>query len=889
MTKERWQKIQTLFEQALTLPTPDREAFLREQCGDDAALMGEVMSLLNADLDAHSMLDGLAVDTVDFAAELNLEGKRVGPYRISGEIGSGGMGTVFWAERAEGDFAQQVAVKLIKRGMDSREILDRFRRERQIMARLQHPNIARLLDGGVTDDGLPYFAMEYVKGEPIDRYCDRTKMPIKERLKLFQTVCSAVQYAHQNLVVHRDLKPSNILVTEDGTVKLLDFGISKVLSGDDWRSGLASLTHVGVRPMTPEYAAPEQVTGGPVTTATDVYALGVLLYELLTGCRPHSFENCSPLEIERVLNTEHPEKPSTVISRAGETDKRGTKDISQARSTEPGLLRQQLTGDLDNICLMALRKEPERRYHSPEHFLEDIWRYLQGLPVHARKATYSYRTQKFVERNKRTLTAAFLVIGLIAALISFYTMQLKEERDRARLEAIKAQRVSDFLVDLFEVSDPTEARGETIPARELLDSGAVRIQADLAEQPEIKATLMNVMGKVYTSLGLYPQAEQLLEDAVRLRLDIYGAENEGFAESLNNLGEVLEAQGRYDEADSLHRRALAVRRLGNDELAVAESLDNLAWIKYRQGQYDRAGELYGEALLLRRKKLGQEDAMIAESFNNVAQVFHAKSQLDSAEVYYRFALAMNQKLLGEEHREVATNMSNLGNLLRLKGKKEQAEALHRQALDIRKKILGPDHPHVTTSMNSLAVILSEQGNYEDAEPLFREAIRIRREKLGDSHPQVGVPLTGLSVLLRDKGELDSAEAIMRESLDLHRQTLPAGHIHIAHPLTALGALLVQKGKYREAEPYLREALQIRRQGYPQGHWRIALTENDLGACLTGLSRFTQAEALLLQSYPVLKEKYGEAGKAAERGRERIIRLYEAWGKPEKAATYAPRL
>ncbi len=508
MDTKRWNKVQNLFEEALELEEAKRPAFLKQACAGDSTLFDEVMSLLEADMNANSLLDGLALDAVDLAKEFNRVGQQFGPYRIVREIGSGGMGSVFLAERVEGEFEQKVAIKLIKHGMDSKEILKRFQSERQIMARLEHPNIARLLDGGVTPDGLSYFAMEYVDGKPIDQYCDHNKLSVKKRLELFQIICSSVQNAHRNLIVHRDLKPSNILVKKDGTIKLLDFGIAKVLTPETngGQPKFLTLTQTGAQIMTPEYAAPEQVKGEPVTTATDVYALGVILYELLTGQRPYRLQGRSPAEIERAITTSDPDKPSTVVKRKDQASETTPEKISELRGTEPSQLKRQLSGDLDNICLMALRKEPERRYSSPERFLDDVKRYLEGLPVIARKDTAGYRTQKFIRRHKTGLVAAVGVVIMIAIVVSFYTVQLKQERDRARLEATKARRVSDFLVDLFRVSDPSESKGKTVTARELLDSGAVRIKEDLIEQPEIQATMMNVMGEVYTSLGLYGDA-----------------------------------------------------------------------------------------------------------------------------------------------------------------------------------------------------------------------------------------------------------------------------------------------------------------------------------------------------------------------------------------------
>ncbi len=639
--------------------------------------------------------------------------------------------------------------------------------------------------------------------------------------------------------------------------------------------------------MTPEYAAPEQIKGELVTTATDVYSLGVILYELLTGHRPYRVAYHSQTELERAICTTDPEKPSTAVNRRGETTDSTPDTISKARSSQPDQLERKLRGDIDNICLMALRKEPERRYSSPEQFMEDIRRFLEGLPVTARKDTFGYRAQKFMRRHKGALATAMAVLVLTVVLVAFYTVKLAEERDRARLEARKAEQVSEFLTGLFEVSDPSQSKGETVTARELLDRGAERIRKELSNQPGVQAAMMDVMGKVYYSLGLFADARSLHEEAMDIRRGLLGEDNTEVAESLYNLANVLEAQGDYNAAETLHRTSLALRRklLGEYHLKVAESLDDLAWALYRKGNYDTAGTLYTEAFVIRRNLLGEEHEYIASSLNNLAQVFHETGKYDSAEVLYRQALAMNRKLLGEEHREVANNMSNLANLLHATGEYEEAELLHRQTLALRRKLLGYDHVDVTTSLNSLAAILHEKGDYEAAEPLFREALKLRRKRLGQYHPRVAVPLTGLAVVLREKGDLEAAEATFRESLELHRRTLPEGHPNTAHPLHWLGALLCDKGKHEEAEPLLREAIDLRRQGLPKGHWRTAMAENDLGACLTSLARFEEAEPLLINSYLVIDNKYGAGGERIQKALHRIVELYEKWGRPDKAEPY----
>ncbi|MDQ7053776.1 MAG: serine/threonine-protein kinase, partial [candidate division KSB1 bacterium] len=438
--------------------------------------------------------------------------------------------------------------------MDSQEIVQRFRRERQILAQLQHDNIARVLDGGLTGDGQPYFTMEYVEGEPIDAYCDRHRLTIEARLRLFLQVCDAVHAAHRNLVVHRDLKPGNILVTPDGTAKLLDFGIARVLSHDG--AVPATVQTGGLQVMTPEYASPEQVRGEPVTTASDVYGLGVVLYELLAGRRPYDFPERTPAQVEKVVTGTEPKKPSAAVHHPPKAATSGGDTlaaVSHARRSQPRRLQRLLAGDLDNICLMALRKEPERRYGSAAQLRDDIHRYLNSLPVAARPATLRYRVGKFMRRHTAAVAAATAGLILLAGLTGYYTTRLAAERDRAQAEAQKAQQVAGFLAGLFKTSDPSEARGRRITARELLDRGAARIERELATQPEVQANMMEVVGTVYQSLAQLDEAAELLEKSLSVREHFAGEVGPEIARTLWVLGKVRSQQGNYEAADSLQR------------------------------------------------------------------------------------------------------------------------------------------------------------------------------------------------------------------------------------------------------------------------------------------------------------------------------------------------
>jgi eukaryotic-like serine/threonine-protein kinase len=747
--------------------------------------------------------------------------RRIGPYRILRELGHGGMGTVYLAVRADEQFHKRVALKVIRSGADSDEVVRHFKRERQILASLDHPNVARLLDGGTTDDGLPYFVMEYIEGEPFLGYCDSRNLPIPERLRLFQQIGSAVQYAHRNLVVHRDIKPGNILVAADGTPKLLDFGIAKLLN-PELAGEAPSATAMA---MTPEYASPEQARGDRITTATDVYSLGVVLYELLTGHHPYRLASRQALDVLKAISDQEPEKPSTAVDRTEErTAPQGgslvrltPESVARTREGTPDKLKRRLRGDLDNILMLALRKEPQRRYASVEAFSDDIRRFLEGLPVAARKPTVRYRASKFVRRHVTGVAAAIALVVLLAGFAVAMAAQsarvarerdmAEKERATAQRERETAQRVSTFLVDLFKVSDPSEARGNSVTAREVLDKGAAKMATELKDQPEVRGTLMHTMGTVYLNLGLYDRAIALLQDAVQTKKAFLGSEHLEVAKSLNNLANVIRRTGDYARAEGLHREALAIRR----------------------------------------RQLGNEHPDIAQSLNNLANVLYQKGDYKGAETLHRETLAVRRKLFGNESPEVATSLDNLAMVLDDQGAYAEAESLHREALALGRKLLGNEHPDVANSLHSVGIVLAEQGRYREAEPFFRDGIALWRKLLGNDHPDLA---SGLGSF---------AEALCLEQ------------------------------KAGEAEPLAREAVAIWSKSVPRETPGRAAAESVLGGCLTLLHRYGEAEPLLLESYPILKSKTGAQSRETRYALRRLVTLYEAWGKTDKLAPYRAEL
>jgi serine/threonine-protein kinase len=679
--------------------------------------------------------------------------RRIGPYRILRELGHGGMGTVYLAARADEQYQKRVALKVIRSGADTEEVVRHFKRERQILASLDHPNVARLLDGGTTDDGLPYFVMEYIEGEPFLGYCDSRSLGTAERLRLFQQVCSAVQYAHRNLIVHRDIKPGNIVVAADGTPKLLDFGIAKLLNPE--LAGEAPTATAMV--MTPEYASPEQARGERITTATDVYSLGVVLYELLTGHHPYRLTSRQPLDVLKAISEQEPQRAST-------------------REGTPDKLIRRLRGDVDNILMLALRKEPQRRYASVEAFSDDIRRYLEGLPVKARKPTAGYRAQKFVKRHVAGLTASAVLLVLLAGFAGAMARQsariarerdlAEKERATAQRERETAQRVSAFLVDLFKVSDPSEARGNTITAREVLDKGAAKIATGLKDQGEVRATLMDTMGKVYFFLGLYDKAVPLLQDALQTRRAILGNERLEVADTLTNLANVLDDKGDYAGAESGHREALAIRRklLGNLHPDVAASLNNLANALWIKGDSAAAEATHRESLAIKRQVLGDDHPDVAVSLNNLALALAQRADYGGAEPLFREALALKRKALGNEHPSVGRSLNNLGVVLMHKGDYAAAEAIHRETLALKRKLLGNEHAEVAGSLNNLADTLCREKKPAEAEPLARQAVALFRKALPSGHPNIAEAESVLGGCLALSGRFAEAETLLLGSL-----------------------------------------------------------------------------------------------------------------------------
>jgi tetratricopeptide (TPR) repeat protein/tRNA A-37 threonylcarbamoyl transferase component Bud32 len=850
MDLNRWQRVEQVLDMALTSEPEQWPAILDETCSADPELRREVEALLRRAATAQHFLEtppGAVAEAViaearEAATGERNEGRRIGAYRIVREIGRGGMSRVFLAERADGQFTQQVALKLLRPGLDSEIDHERFRAERQILASLNHPNIARLLDGGVTDDGLPYLVLEHVDGVPIDRYCRDRMLPVRERLALFLTVTDAVQYAHRNLVVHRDLKPSNILVTGDGTVKLLDFGLAKLLQADAVEPAPRT-TRVGHRWMTPEYAAPEQIRSEPITTLTDVYQLGAVLYELLAGHLPFAAGNLHELETA-VLSAE-PEPPSSAAARDGSS-------AAGRRQTDLLALRRELRGDLDAIVLKALCKEPEQRYASVEAMAEDVHRHRAGQPVRARRQTAAYRARRFVGRHRLSLAAA----AGVALLLTGGGIREHALRERAEAEAGKARAVGDYLVSVFDVSNPYAHSDEDpseVTARALLDRGAARIDSSLAGQPDAQAEMRRVLGHVYTNLGLFDRAVPLLERALEQRRAIHGPRHVAVADAMDQLGEALAKQNRFDEAEPLLREALAQRRalLGSADSATAASLDHLATLLQDRSDHAAAEPLFREALAIQERLHGPDHQQVAMSLNNLAVLLVVRGEHDAAEPLYRRALEIQRRRIGEEHPLTAQTLHNLAQVQQQRGDYDEAESLFRRALAVKRKTLGNVHPSVTINLNNLGGMLSrDMGRPEEAEPLIREALTLDRQIFGETHTYTAESLRNLGGVQHAKGDFDSAEATFRQALAVNRAIGNNEHRFTALNLRSIATIRHQKGDLDGAISLHRDARAMFGRLMGEKHLSYVGATIQLAKVLRERGNAAEAEGLL-RSVPAL--------------------------------------
>ena len=757
---ERWCELDAALCELLELDADRRAAWIAEHCRDRPDLAAELASLVT-----HADAVGTLERVESSAAFVDALGAQadavasVGGWRLVRRVGAGGMAEVFLAERDNEGVLQRAALKLLSQDFASPALRARFVREREILARLSDARIARYFDGGIAADGRPWLAMEYVEGLPIDRHCTEHRLPLRERLRLFRDVCGAVAHAHRHLVVHRDIKPSNVLVSRDGQVKLLDFGIAKPLGTEE-----GERTQATARLLTPRYASPEQLRGEPASTATDVYLLGLLLYELVAGRRPFAAHEGDAFALERALREDDPPRPSDAL----------------ARESKAAVAARELRGDIDRIVLLALRKDPAARYSSVERLDEDIARFLAGQPVSARGDALGYRLRKWLARHRiaaAALAGALIVAAASAVLLVRQNRLVAEQRDRARSAAAQAEAVKDFLIDLFAEADPAKTLGEKLSVGTVLDKGSARIADGFDAQPDVRAEMLHTIGTVYHALGNHARARELLGQAVALRRPAPDA-NAELSRSLTELAAVERDDSRLDEGIALAREA--VERAGADVHAKARALNELG-VGLLMREQDLAGARAAlvASLDAYRSWPDADPVRIAIAEGNLAAVDLNEGKLDAAESGFRGAVAALAPRLGDVHPEVTALLYNLARLEERRGKLEEAEAHFGRVLAAETQVLGADHPDVAIDRTRLAYVQSERGNYAVAEKTFAEALATLRAKLPKDHKRTAENLMGYAEALVAQDRADEAASRIGEAIVILRVHFPGDDWRVA--------------------------------------------------------------------------------------------------------------
>lgn len=802
----RWDRVTEAFGLLAELSAVDRRKGLDALAVDDPAIHGEVVSLLaSSDAVGDRFDQPTFAGALDEADQPSLSGRRIGPYLITREIGRGGMGAVWEAQRADDEYQKRVAIKMVVMGRDTESMLRRFRVERELLARLEHGNIATLLDGGVTSEGQPWFAMEYVEGEPITAWCATHQLGVRQRVELFRQVCAATQYAHEHLVVHRDLKPTNILVAHDGTVKLLDFGVAKLTDAGDPDAGLTGTAGIG---LTAAYASPEQLRGESVSTASDIYSLGVVLYELLTGVRP--FTGLPGNMLERTAN---PPSRAVTAETAATMGTDGARRVSQA-----------IQGDLDAVVLTALRPEVARRYRSVQQFSDDLQRALDGRQVSARPDTLGYRISTLVRRNR---AAAALAVVAVAALLGATGFSIREaamaraERDRAVLETARTKQVTKFFQGVLSSATP-DRQGSGVTVVQAIDSAIVRTDTAFAGQPDLRAAIKLTLGATLANMYLYKRAQPLLEEALRLQSMIDGnAPSLERVEALFNLAAIETEIGDAAKAEALYRQSIAIRGrlIPVDSSKIFESLGNVAEAQLNQGKLGEAVALYdtvAEAL----DRLRPDDITLrAATHANLGTAMSQLGRYKEAEPVLREAAQLAESARGPNDPSVASSLQPLAGTLIFNGKYAEAESVARRAVAIDEKEFGRSNPATVSALRMVTAAMIEQGHCPEALPLIREMLALRGKVMAETDPTLGVALLQLGQCQAANGELPASEASLRDALAVRIATFGATHWAVGQVQSMLGEVLGRRENDAEAEKMLRAGYASLKAGLAPGHLR----------------------------------------------------------------------
>jgi serine/threonine protein kinase/Tfp pilus assembly protein PilF len=875
------ERAEDIFLEALEVEPSERRQFVTDLAGGDEDLARDVHALLDAH-EASGIFERPAppVDAALLEGGSDLE--QVGPYRILELLGEGGMGQVWLAEQRE-PVRRRVALKIIKLGMDTREVVARFESERQALAMMDHPGIAKVLDAGATETGRPFFVMELVRGVPITEYCDSRRFTTGQRIDLFAQVCRAVQHAHLKGVIHRDIKPSNVLVTEqDGqpVPKVIDFGIAKAVHGDLTDSTL--VTRLGQLIGTPAYMSPEQAesTGLDVDTRTDVYSLGVLLYELLVGALPFDVRAVADAAVRSAIRETDVPRPSTRLTGLGHD--RDT--VASYRGTSPDALRRELRDDLDWIILKALEKDRGRRYETPAAFADDLERRLASEPVVARPPSTGYRARKFLRRHRMGvgfLSLAFVALLVFGVTVSVQSARIARERD-------KAVQVSEFLEDLFSASDPfANTRRDTLNIGEFVTLGAQRVRAELADQPEVQAQMLTVLGRVHRNLGQLPEAKELLEEAQELWVSLYGEDSREALGNQQLLAFTLADARESDEAIELFTQTIAGRRrAGLDQgRHMADALTGLGNAFQSAGRFEDAEGAYREGLAVIRAAPDGDAAKLAANLNNLGTILVRQARYDEAEPLLREAVAIGRGELEPDNPTLSSYLNNLAFLLEELGRLDEAEELHREALAIARSRFGREHAQIARSLNNLGVVLLEKEQYTEAESLLIQAVEMRRSVFGARNPNVAVALNNLATVQRRTNRPREAEVTFHEALEIFLESVGGGHPRVAGVRLGIAGVRHDAGDHEGAVAELEQALAIRRERLAEGHPLTANVLSELGRCLMELDRYDEAETVLLESLEISESRRAESEDSWRRDVDRLVDLYEAWGRPDAAARY----
>lgn len=877
MDSARWRRLQSLFHETVDLNAPEQRAILESACGDDPKLLQDVLAMLQQDTRSGLLdrsLAGIAHQVLSEAAPSPGDECEFGPYRVLHVLGSGGMGIVYLAERA--DLGSRVAIKVLRDAWLSPSRREHFSREQRMLAHLNHPSIAQLYDADTLADGTPWFAMEYVEGIPLTEYCRIHASPVAERLRLFESVCEAVRYAHGEAVIHRDLKPSNILVREDGTVHLLDFGIARQLESLDMP---VDQTMTGLRLMTPAYAAPEQIRGDRVGIHTDVYSLGVILYELLTEQLPFDLSNLTPAEAASVIAEHEPGKPSAASKRLAPRNEAG--------APVPELSKNAWS-DLDVLCLKAMHKDPQRRYRSVEALLRDVDHYLKGEPLEARPDSLRYRLGKFVGRHRQAVSVAAMVAAIVVGVVVFFTVRLERARDAALAEAARTQRIQQFMTNLFQGGDETAGPSNDLRVVTLLDRGVEEAQS-LGNEPAVQAELYQTLGGIYQKLGRFDRADSLLRFALERHKVLFGPDSTETAESLVALGRLRDAQARYAEGETLIRQGLDIfkRKLPPNHPAIAEATFALGTVLEDRGAYDQAIEILNDAV--RMQSGGQPTPALASSLTELANTHFYAGHYEIADSLNRGILAMDRQLYGDRHPQVAATLINLGAVRYDLGYYEEAEQYDREALDITRAWYGEDHPETASALTILGRALVAQGRISEAQGLLEEALSIQERAFGEVHPRVASALNELGKIAQKEGREAEAEADFRRMAEIYRSVYGDHHYLIAIALSNLGSVYLDEKQYARAEAIFRDVVRRFTEALSPNHLNTGIARGKLGRALLRQHKYKEAEAESRAGYEILMKQPGLSPVWLNSVRTDLAEEYTALKEPEETARFRAEL